>query len=85
MPARPDLSADYGRRYRTAWAPSDIEQQTLHFNRTLAQITASWRCPELYRLRDGDYVPNPHLPLQWTQANLLVALQGMRATIDAQA
>jgi hypothetical protein len=81
----PILSAYYGRRYLASRAPSDSEQQTLHFNRALAQITASWRCPELYCLKDGDYVPNPHLPLQWTQANLLVALQGMRATIDAQA
>ena len=46
----PIVSAYYGRRF-LAPARADIEQQTLHFNRALAQITASWRCPELYCLR----------------------------------
>ena len=52
-----------------------------HFNRALSQVTASWRCPELYYLRQGQYVENPHTPLQWTQANLMVAIQAMRTSI----
>lgn len=79
----PILSAYYGRRFLETRLPSDLKQQTLHFNRALAQITASWRCPELYYLRRGKYVPNPHVPLQWTQANLLLALEAMRVTVDA--
>lgn len=81
----PILSAYYGRRFLETRSSSDIEQQTLHFNRALAQITESWRCPELYYLRRGGYVPNPHVPLQWTQANLVLALEAMRATVDTHA
>jgi hypothetical protein len=73
----PDLQAvaqdllDRGRR-----APGDRDKQVFHFNRSLAQITRGWCCAELYYLRNGEYIPNPHVPLQWTQANLVLALQG---------
>lgn len=80
----PILCAHYGRRFLTTRSQSDAERQVLHFNRALAQITPSWRCPELYYLRRGEYAPNPHVPLQWTQANLVVALRSMWATIHAQ-
>lgn len=81
----PILSAYYGIRFLKTRSSYHIEQQTLHFNRTLAQITPSWRCPELYYLRRGKYVPNPHVPLQWTQANLVLALEIMRATVGVHA
>lgn len=81
----PILSAYYGRRFLATHASSDIERQTLHFNRALAQVTESWRCPELYYLRHGEYVPNPHAPLQWTQANLVLAVEAMRATVGPHA
>jgi hypothetical protein len=29
----------------------------------------------------NDEVVNPHAPLQWTQANLVVAIDALRATI----
>jgi phosphorylase kinase alpha/beta subunit len=74
------VSAYYGRRFRETGSLEDRRRQTLHFNRSLAQITSGWRCAELYYLRDGEYVPNPHVPLQWTQANLVVAVEWMRAT-----
>ena len=45
-----------------------------------AEVTKEWRCAELYDLRNGKHAPNPHVPLQWTQANLVVALQEMRVT-----
>lgn len=77
----PILSAYYGRRYLLTGDPAALEQQRHHLTRTLAQITADWRCAELYYLRQQVYVPNPHVPLQWTQANLLVALQAMRASL----
>ena len=79
------LRSDPFRRLRatlwTARLPRDRQKQVEHFNRLLSQVTADWRCPELYYLRKGEYVPNPHVPLQWTQANLLVALHEMKATL----
>ena len=80
----PVLSAYYGRRYLNSRSPSDLARQTLHLNRALAQITPEWQCPELYYLRHGQYVTNPHVPLQWTQANLLVALKAMRTTLTSR-
>jgi hypothetical protein len=77
----PILSAYFGRRYLKSRSVADRERQIVHFNRSLAQITDNWRCAELYYLRDGEYVANPHVPLQWTQANLTVALDALRATI----
>ena len=41
---------------------------------TLAQITPDWRCPELYYMKEGAWVPGPHVPLLWTVANLSTAL-----------
>lgn len=81
----PALSAYHGRRFLKTRAASDIDRQTLHFNRALSQITASWRCAELYYRRHNTYVPNPHVPLQWTQANLVLALHAMRASLRASA
>jgi hypothetical protein len=77
----PILSAYYGRRALNTHSPGDRSKQVVHFNRSLAQITREWRCAELYYLRGGTYIPNPHVLLQWTQANLVLALQSMRATI----
>lgn len=77
----PILSAWYGRRFQQTGAPSDLEAQTRHVNRSLAQITTGWRCAELHYLRNGEYVANPHVPLQWTQANLVLALRELRASV----
>ncbi len=76
----PILSALYGCRYLVSGSSTDLNWQHSHFNRALAQITPSWQCPELYYLHEGQYVPNPHSPLQWTQANLVVALKALRAS-----
>jgi len=77
----PILSGYFGRRYLESRSVADRERQIAHFNRSSAQITDDWRCAELYYLREGDYVANPHVPLQWTQANLVVAIDALRATI----
>ena len=74
-------SASCGRRYRETSSVADRERQVFHFNRSLAQITDDWRCAELYYLRQSEYVANPHVPLQWTQANLTVALDALIPTI----
>jgi phosphorylase kinase alpha/beta subunit len=70
----PLLSDYHGRRYRETGSAGDKERQAYHLARALGQIDAQWRCPELYFLRDGQWVANPHTPLLWTQANLSVAL-----------
>ena len=77
----PIAPAYYGRRYRETSSVADRERQVFHFNRSLAQITDDWRCAELYHLRQSEYVANPHVPLQWTQANLTVSIEGLRATL----
>ena len=77
----PMLSAFYGARFAVGRSAADLDRQIRHFNRALSQISPSWRCPELYYLRQGRRVENPHTPLQWTQANLMVALRAMRTTV----
>jgi hypothetical protein len=78
----PILSACYGQRFLKSQAPSDREAQAHYFNRALAHISREWKCPELYYRRQGRWVANPHTPLQWTQANLTLALNAMRATAE---
>jgi hypothetical protein len=78
----PVLSAFYGRRYQRAGDVEDLAAQARHFNRSLAQITADWQCPELYYRKDGLLRANPHTPLLWTQANLQLALTLLGATAE---
>jgi GH15 family glucan-1,4-alpha-glucosidase len=80
----PLLSAYFGKRFSVKRDDADLERQVHHFNRALAQVTPSWQCPELYYRNGAEYVPGPQLPLQWTQANLLIALRAMEATVKAK-
>ena len=76
----PLISAIYGRR------DSSLENrrlQVMHFQRAMRQLTAELRCPELYYLRKGRFVPNEHTPLLWTQANLAIALLLMEQAMAA--
>jgi phosphorylase kinase alpha/beta subunit len=79
----PIISIIAGRRYLFTGDPIDLERQTRHLNRSLGQITGpgcpqgEMRCPEAYYLEHGSYVPNDHVPLLWTQANLWLALLAM--------
>lgn len=50
----PMLSAYFGRRYLESRSVADRERQVFHFNRSLAQITAGWRCAELCYLPQGE-------------------------------
>lgn len=77
------ISACYGQRVLQSGRDADRASQARYFNRALAQITADWQCPELYYRRGQELVANPHTPLQWTQANLQLALGVMRATAAA--
>ncbi|HEX4953475.1 MAG TPA: glycoside hydrolase family 15 protein [Thermoanaerobaculia bacterium] len=83
----PLLSAFYGRMYLRSGSGEHLAQQIMYLNRSLGQLTGedcgfpSLRCPELYFLEQGRYVPNDHTPLLWTQANLLVALNAMEDSL----
>lgn len=79
------VSCIYGTRFRISGKEDDLVKQTEYLNRSLGQITAEeeqevprFRCPELYYLENGRYVPNDHVPLLWTQANLMLSLWAMK-------
>ncbi len=79
----PVVSIIAGRRYLQTREPADLEQQVYHLNRSLGQITGpdcpqgELLCPEAYTMEHGRYVPNDHVPLLWTEANLWMALLAM--------
>ncbi len=85
----PVLSVIAGQRYLATRARDDRERQIFHFNRALGQLTGpdapagALRCPEAYYRENGRYVPNDHVPLLWTQANLLAAFAAMEASAEA--
>lgn len=78
----PLLSIIYGERFLANRSDlSSFRKQVHYFNRSLAQLTADGRCPELYFLKHGSYIPNVHTPLAWTQANQALALHLMEKSI----
>jgi hypothetical protein len=78
----PLLSIIFGRRFLADRSRSDDFQKQVHyFNRSLKQITADGKCPELYFLKNGRYIPNAHTPLAWTQANQALALHLMEQSV----
>jgi hypothetical protein len=85
----PIVSVIYARQYQSSGNRQDLKQQRRYLERSLAHITddrgpyLGLRCPELYFLEAGRYVPNDHCPLLWTQANLLMALHEMIRSLKA--
>lgn len=83
----PIVSIIYGLRYQKYREARDLQFQTHYFNRSLGQITSEespfggFKCPELYYLEDGRYVPNDTVPLLWTQANLWMAFKYLRDSL----
>jgi phosphorylase kinase alpha/beta subunit len=73
----PIISVIYGKKYQKTKKSEDLQLQTEYFNRSLAQLTPDFKCPELYYLEKGQYVPNDTTPLLWTQANLWIAFKFM--------
>jgi phosphorylase kinase alpha/beta subunit len=79
----PILAAIFGRRYLRGGDREDRERQVFHLHRSLGQLTGrgcpqgELRCPEAYCLAGGRWVPNDHVPLLWTQANLWLALAAL--------
>lgn len=87
----PIVSVIYGQKYLIDRNPKHLDLQIEYFNRSLSQITAEefhlggGKCPEAYYIEDsgkGKYVPNDHVPLAWTQANLGTALEYMRRSLN---
>jgi hypothetical protein len=69
----------YGKRFLAhPENTGNLEEQTYFFNRSLKQLTQEIQCPELYFFRHGKWIPNPHTPLAWAQANLSLALEFMK-------
>ncbi|MDP3009910.1 MAG: hypothetical protein Q8N30_12685 [Methylococcales bacterium] len=79
----PIISVIYGKKYQKTHKKEFLELQTKYFNRSLAQLTpenslfGGFKCPELYYLENGNYVPNDATPLLWTQAHLWIAFKFM--------
>jgi hypothetical protein len=81
----PQLSIIYGERFLAN--PSEAEsfrKQVYYFNRSLRQVTPEGGCPELYFLKNGEYVPNDHTPLSWTRANQALALHLMEQSVKVK-
>ena len=87
----PIISAIYGQRFQLSQKAKDLRQQTHYLNRALGQITGKsgpappYRCPELYYLSRGTYMPNDSVPLLWTQANLAIALHCLHSSLVSAA
>jgi len=84
----PVMSVIYGQKYLESRNMEDLERQIFHFNRSLGQLTGEdsplggFKCPELYYLENGRYVPNEVVPLLWTQANLMNAFKFMEESMQ---
>ena len=75
------LSAIYGERYRDRRDRADFARQSFYFSRSLGQITGDFQCPEAYYLEHGRWVPNDHVPLLWTQANVWTAARELKRSL----
>ena len=84
----PTVSAIFGLKFQKSQQAKHLEQQTHYLNRSLGQLTGKgcelgeFKCPELYYLQDGHYIPNDATPLLWTQANLWTALKIMEESLQ---
>jgi GH15 family glucan-1,4-alpha-glucosidase len=81
----PVLSVVYGQEYRESGRPEALQRQLEHLNRAIGQLDEKGRCPEMYFLKRGKWTPNEHTPLAWTQANLAVAVEGLRRSAEKMA
>jgi hypothetical protein len=83
----PIISIIYGLEYQRDHDVKHLKLQTHYFNRSLGQLTeenspyGGFKCPELYYLEDGHYVPNDTVPLLWTEANLWMAFKFMKNSL----
>ncbi|PYR35678.1 MAG: phosphorylase kinase [Acidobacteria bacterium] len=79
----PILSSIYAARFRRDPRRTDLlRAQLRHFSRALEQLTSDGQAPELYYLKGDTWIPNEHVPLAWTQANLAVALRALKQSAE---
>ncbi len=84
----PIVSAIFGLKFQQTHQKEYLEQQIHYLNRSLGQLTGKdckfgeFKCPELYYLQHGQYVPNDATPLLWTQANLRIALKMIEQSLS---
>lgn len=84
----PIISCSYGLQFQQTRQRMILEQQTWYLNRSLGQLSSkscpfgAFKCPELYYIEAGRYVPNDSTPLLWTQANLRLALKMMAYSLS---
>jgi len=82
------LSVIFGLKFGRTGDEDYLQKQTWYLNRALGQLTGSdcvvgeFRCPELYYFEMGKYTPNDSTPLLWAQANLMLALNEMKISLD---
>lgn len=84
----PILATYWGKRYMISNNSSDREKQLAYLDRSLTQLAprpdGKLQLPEAYYYEYGkgsnDWIPNDHIPLLWSQANLLTALQVFEAS-----
>ncbi|WP_339135227.1 MAG: glycoside hydrolase family 15 protein [Candidatus Electrothrix sp. GW3-4] len=74
------ISTIYGLEFQKTNNEADFYRQIGYCYRSLGQLTSmdfhlgGFKCPELYYIKNGQYVPNDATPLLWAQANLKIAL-----------
>ncbi|MFM6062037.1 MAG: glycoside hydrolase family 15 protein [Microcystis panniformis] len=84
----PIISAIFALKFQSTGQEKYLNLQTRYFNRSLGQITGKdspvgeFKCPELYYLEQGKYIPNDATPLLWTQANLQIALELIKKSLS---
>jgi hypothetical protein len=84
----PILSVIYGQRFLASGEPLDRARQVEYFHRSIGQISGdggewpAFRCPESYFLSRGLWRPNDVTPLLWTQANLRLAFDHLKQTLE---
>jgi len=84
----PIMSVIYGLKHKKTGDKKYLQLQIDYLNRSLSQLTledspfGAFKCPELYYLEKGHYVPNDTTPLLWTQANLWIAFKTMEQSFS---
>lgn len=90
----PIISVIYGQKYLASKGTSGdntrefLRLQIEYLNRAVGQLTdgenglPEFRSPEAYYLEKGRYVPNDNTPLLWSQANLWLAVNQMRKSLE---
>lgn len=84
----PIISIHHGMNYQRSGDAKELDKQILHLHRSLGQLTGPYTpfgpflCPESYYCENGKYVPNDVTPLLWTQANLRLALEYLKRSVQ---